>query len=111
MTLPDGLYDLLVTEGLASRLDLKRSDVAALTDSAAELLADALSRQLAAILNDVTGVDADQTLPQLELVNALLVSLRQRLLADGRQGTSAEIIDLVSSPLRVLKAVQHEGPI
>jgi len=73
------------------------------------LLADALSRQLAAILDDVTGDDADKTHRQLELVNALLVLLRQRLAADGRPETSAEIIDLVSTPLRLLKAVQREG--
>ena len=109
MTLPDGLYDLLVTEGLASRLDLNRSDVFALKGGAAELLADALSRQLAAILDDVAVDDAAKTHPQLELVNALLVSLRQRLLAGGRPGASAEIIDLVSTPLRLLKAVQREG--
>ena len=88
MTLPDGLYDLLVTEGLASRLDLNRSEVFALKGGAAELLADSLSRQLAAILDDVVVDDADKAHPQLELVNALLVSLKQRLLAGGRPGPS-----------------------
>ena len=108
MTLPDGLYDLLVTEGLASRLDLDRSDVFALKGGAAEVLADALARQLAAILDDVAGDDAEKAHRQLELVNALLVSLRQRLAADARPAASAEIIDLVSTPLRLLKAVQRD---
>jgi hypothetical protein len=108
MTLPDGLYDLLVTEGLASRLDLDRSDVFALKGGAAEVLADALTRQLAAILDDVAGDDAEKANRQLELVNALLVSLRQRLSADARPAASAEIIDLVSAPLRLLKGVQRD---
>ena len=108
MTLPDGLYDLLVTEGLASRLDLDRSDVFALKGGAAEVLADTLTRQLAAILDDVAGDDAEKVHHQLELVNALLVSLRQRIAADARPAASAEIIDLVSTPLRLLKAVQRD---
>jgi hypothetical protein len=110
MTLPDGLYDLLVTEGLASRLDLNRSDVFALKGGAGDLLADALTRQLAAILDDVADDDTDKAHRQLELVNALLVSLRQRLATDGLSAASAEIIDLASSPLRLLKAVQREDP-
>jgi superfamily II DNA or RNA helicase/HKD family nuclease len=108
MALPEGLYDLLVTEGLASRLDLDRSDVFALKGGAAEVLADALARQLAAILDDVAGDDAEKAHRQLELVNALLVSLRQRIAADARPAASAEIIDLVSTPLRLLKAVQRD---
>ena len=108
MTLPDGLYDLLVTEGLASRLDLDRSDVFALKGGAAEVLADALTRQLAAILDDVAGDDAEKANRQLELVNALLVSLRERLSADARPAASAEIIDLVSTPLRLRKGVQRD---
>lgn len=109
MTLPVGLYDLLVTEGVASRLDLNRSDVFALNSGAAQLLTDALTRQLAAILDDVTDDDAGKAHRQLELVNALLILLRERLTADSQPAASAEIIDLVSSPLRVLKAVQREG--
>ena len=33
MTLPDGLYDLLVTEGLAPRIDFDRADVLALASN------------------------------------------------------------------------------
>src|ERR1700712_3074857 len=108
MTLPDGLYDLLVTEGLASRLDPDRSDVFALKGGAAEVLAVALTRQLAAILDDVAGDDAEKAHRQLELVNALLVSLRQCIAADARPAPSAEIIDLVSSRLRLLKGVHRD---
>ena len=88
MTLPDGLYDLLVTEGLASRLDLERSDVFALKGGAAELLADAMARQLAAILDDVAGDDNEKALRQLELVNALLVSLAPEWRVGQRGGLS-----------------------
>ena len=107
MALPDGLYDLLLTEGLASQLDPSRSDVRALTDGAAELLADALVRQLGAILEEVPGSGTDRANQQLELVNGLLVALRKRLTNGGSYG-SAEIVDLVSSPLRVLNAVRRD---
>ena len=67
-----------------------------------------MTRQLAAILDDVAGDDAQKAHRQLELVNALLVSLRQRIAADARPAASAKIIDLVSTPLRLLKAVQRD---
>ena len=84
MALPDGLYDLLLTEGLArslAALDPNSSDVRALKGGAAELLAEVITRQLGAILDDVAGDDADQPRRQLELVNDLLVMppLRSRL--------------------------------
>ena len=58
MALPDGLYDLLLTEGLASRLELSRADVHALKEGASEFLADAITRQLVAVLDDMSGEDA-----------------------------------------------------
>ena len=108
MALPDGLYDLLLTEGLASRLDLSRADVHALKDGAAEFLADAIARQLAAILEYVAGDDTEKSMRQLELVNAVLVALRQRLADDGGMAPSADVIDLVAPPLRLLKAIQRD---
>ena len=118
MALQDGLYDLLVTDGLSRQLaaiDPEGASVLALKGSAAELLADGITRQLAKILDDVAGEDADKARRQLELVNELLVMLRQRLHADDGsavRAASAEVIDLVASPLRVLKAVQrsHQFP-
>ena len=80
MTLPDGLYDLLLTEGLArslAALDPANAEVMALKGSAAEFLAEVLTRQLGAILDDLAGDDADKPLRQLELVNDVLVMLRQ----------------------------------
>jgi superfamily II DNA or RNA helicase/HKD family nuclease len=114
MALPDGLYDLLLTEGLARSLaaiDPSSADVLALKGGAAEFLADVITRQLATILDDVSGDDADKAKHQLELVNELLVMLRQRLHANaGSSGASAsaEVVDLVASPLRVLRAVQRD---
>lgn len=63
MALPDGLYDLLLTEGLAqslAALDPTSADVLALKGGVAEFLAEAITRQLGAILDDVVGDDADK---------------------------------------------------
>src|SRR5690242_19688185 len=82
MTLPDGLYDLLVTERLARSLaavDPASSDVFALNGGAADFLSEVITRQLVTILDDVSGDESDKTRRQLELVNELLVTLRQRL--------------------------------
>ncbi|MCC6506743.1 MAG: DUF3427 domain-containing protein [Aquimonas sp.] len=113
MALPDGLYDLLLTEGLArslATLDPSRADVSALKGGAAEFLADVITRQLSTILDDVSGDEAEKAKRQLELVNGLLVMLRQRLAGSSADGTSAagEVVDLVAPPLRVLRAVQRD---
>lgn len=109
MTLPDGLYDLLLTEGLAARLDPLHSQMQALGSGAPEQLADALTRQLAAVLQDLPDDGAATSSRQLELINALLVQLRQRLAGATPQADgAAEVIDLVAAPLRRLKAVQHQ---
>ena len=114
MALPDGLYDLLLTEGLArslAELTPSRADVSPLKGGATEFLTDAITRQLGALLDDLPGEDADKVKAQLELVNGLLVMLRQRLVGGvGEVGTgpSADVIDLIASPLRVLRAVQRD---
>lgn len=114
MTLRDGLYDLLLTEGLArslNALDPQRVDLRLLDGDAADLLVDLIGRQLGAVLEDVAGDNDGKARAQLELVNALLVTLRQRLGSDSAAGTvaaAADVIDLVSPPLRVLRAVQRD---
>ncbi|MBT9553342.1 MAG: DUF3427 domain-containing protein [Hydrogenophaga sp.] len=113
MALPDGLYDLLLTEGLArslADLDPSRADVSALKGGAAEFLADVITRQLSTILDDVSGDEAEKAKRQLELVNELLLMLRQRLAGSSAGGTfaSGEVVDLVAPPLRVLRAVQRD---
>lgn len=113
MALPDGLYDLLLTEGLArslATLDPSLADVSALKGGAAEFLAEVITRQLSTILDDVSGDEAEKAKRQLELVNGLLVMLRQRLAGSSADGASAagEVVDLVAPPLRVLRAVQRD---
>lgn len=114
MTLSDGLYDLLLTEGLARSLlalDPGSAEVVSLKGGASELLVDVLARQLGAILNDLSGDESEAPKRQLDLVNELLVMLRRRLAAEngaGSSGGSAEVIDLVADPLRALRAVQRD---
>jgi ABC-type amino acid transport substrate-binding protein len=63
MALPDGLYDQLLTDSLARSLaavGADRADVAALNAPAGEALAEALHRQLAALLDDLPGDAADK---------------------------------------------------
>ena len=57
MALSDGLYDLLLTEGLArslAALDPGSAEVLSLKGGAPELLVDVITRQLGAILDDVS---------------------------------------------------------
>jgi superfamily II DNA or RNA helicase/HKD family nuclease len=108
MTLPDGLYDLLLTEGLAARLNTEQSDVQAIAGDASYTLAGAMARQLVGILEDMPGSGDDRLLRQLGLVNALLSHLRSRLRDDGDTSESDAIIDLVASPPRLLKAIQRD---
>jgi hypothetical protein len=80
--LPSGLYDILLTEGLERLLagDAAASyQVRPLASDTAQILADSLVRQLAALLEDLPGEGADAAQRQLTLVNELLVWLRQRL--------------------------------
>ena len=113
-SLPDGLYDRLLTEGLARSLaDLAPGsvDLQALKTGTAEFLAELIARQLGAILDDMRGDGAELFRRQLELVNELLVTARQRLLAGDAAGTAAapaDVVDLVAAPLRVLRAVQRD---
>ncbi|MDO8262206.1 MAG: DUF3427 domain-containing protein [Gallionella sp.] len=107
MTLPDGLYDLLLTESLTAKLEPEYMETQALSDNASGPLIEALARQLAGILEDISGDSAAKSLQQLELVNELLIALRQRLNTEKSLPDPAEIIDLISHPLRLLKAVQR----
>ena len=108
MALPDGLYDLLITESLTAKIEPEYVETQALSDNASGPLIEALARQLTDILEDVSGDSAAKPLRQLELVNELLIALRQRLGIEKKNQTDpADIIDLVSHPLRLLKAVQR----
>ena len=109
MALPDGLYDQLLTDAL-------RNAVAGTTgehghslkplsaEDAPERLADALAAQLSRILDDLQGDGAEKLREQLDLVNFLLVSLKQRL---GKRAGDAETL---SVPPRILQAIHQQSP-
>lgn len=111
MTLPDGLYDLLLTERLLAGLDPSRVELAGFSGDRSELLLDALTRQLSGALADVEGAEGDAALRQVEVINALLVSLRQRLQALQPGGTEA--VDLIATPPQVLRSIRgdHQFPV
>lgn len=110
MTLPDGLYDQLLTERLLSGLDLERADLAAFNGDRHELLLDALARQLASALEDAADDEAGPALRQVELVNALLVLLRQRQhqTQEAIQPESTSV-DLIASPPRPRSRCQRQS--
>lgn len=110
MTLPDGLYELLLTERQAAQLEAERADVQALPDGAAALMTDALVRQLDAILEDLAGEGADKARRQLELVNTLLSTLRERLARETGTPSAADVIDLLAEPPRLLRAIRQSPP-
>ena len=56
----------------------------------------------------MSGDEAGKARRQLEIVNALLVELRHRLAAEAGEDNSDDVVDLIASPLRLLKAIQHD---
>ncbi|MDI3515642.1 MAG: hypothetical protein PWP40_2871 [Rhodocyclaceae bacterium] len=109
MTLPDGLYDQLLTDALREVVvrttDESAHSLSPLTaDEAPERLADALASQLARILDDLHGDGAEKLRQQLDLVNFLLVSLKQRL---GKRADDAETL---SAPPQILRAIHQRLP-
>ncbi len=115
MPLPNGLYDLLLTEGLApllTSLAPAQQHLQPLSGDASSYLVDTLTRQLSALLESLPGEGAEQAQHQLELVNALLVWLRQRLAGqDGPATTTTaateSVVDLIALPARVLRAIHQ----
>jgi len=105
VTLPDGRYDLLLTERLISNLDLERADVAALGGDRFELLLDVLTRQLSNALEDAEVKGFASAARQVEIVNALLGLLRQRQQA-ARPGAT-DLVDLIATPPQVLRSIQR----
>lgn len=115
MALSDGLYDQILTidlERALSSLGPGQVDVKALPGGGVEYLVDLIARQLGTVLDELPVDDAEAARRQVELVNGVLIALRERLrqgAGDELPGRSAEIIDLVASPLRVLRAVRSVG--
>lgn len=104
--LPDGLYELLMTDRLLPDLAGAQAELTALAGDRAELLSDALTRQLAAALQDIGDDTTGSPLRQVEIINGLLISLRERLAA--LQPEVAEAIDLISTPPRFLRAIRKD---
>src|SRR5690606_20179490 len=57
-------------------------------------------------LEDATGEDSDLALRQVEIVNALLGLLRERMQAIGAGATGA--VDRIAVPPRVLRSIQRD---
>lgn len=106
MALPDGVYDLLLTERLLVGLDLGQTELASFSGQRTELLLDALTRQLSGALAEAKGAEADAALRQVEIINALLVSLRKRLQAELPGGV--DTVDLIAMPPQVLRSIRGD---
>ena len=109
MPLPEGLYDLLLTQGAIASLDHRNADVQPPGPGSADYVVDAIARQLAGILDDIGGDDAERARRQLEIVNGVLVALRDKLAAEASPEGSHKVVDLIADPMRVLKAVRSGG--
>lgn len=109
MALPDGLYDQVLTHTLHALIarstdETTRSLQPLRPDDAPARLAEVLVAQLAQMLDDLHGEGADKLQRQLELVNFILVSLRQRL------GQGAEAVDPIAEPAQILQAIHRQSP-
>jgi superfamily II DNA or RNA helicase len=109
MEFHDGIYDQVLSEALFAALangvaEQARSVADLSADDSATRLSDALASQLVRILDDLDGRGTEKVRRQLELVNSILVTTRERL---GRAGGG---LDLFRDPLQVLQAVHRLGP-
>ncbi|PHX65676.1 MAG: ATP-dependent helicase [Gemmatimonadetes bacterium] len=107
MSLPIGLYDQLVTEELAARLNTMgaavQTDELASGEAAGPLL-DLLSNTMSRLLESFESDPRDSLLKQLELVNGVLLHLRQQMSGEGRNA-----ITLPQTPARRLRAIRVDG--
>ena len=106
---PDGLYDQIVTELLQAQtlagMSRDGHTVAPLSPvESGQRLAELVAIQLRGILDDMGGEGEQKLRAQLDLVNAVLVDVRQRLQGAG------DGIDLPVRPLQVLHALHRQGP-
>lgn len=111
MALPDGLYDLLLTEHLAQVLGQtgapEHRQLASLcAEDAAQRLAEGFAIQLAKILQDLPGDDAEKLHQQLALVNEVMVSVRKRL----GVGSDIEAFEPFANPVQVLQSIHRTAP-
>lgn len=125
-TLPDGLYDQLLTDDLVSTLGANfhqdHYTVETLdADGAPRRLADALAEQLAEVLQDLSlgnacdpeekdGGKAARLQAQLEFVNATLVDLRKRLSEQNPNRVLGTNLRLLATPAQNLAAIHRTRP-
>jgi superfamily II DNA or RNA helicase/HKD family nuclease len=103
MSLPAGVYDLLITSGLAQRLTGSPARTQALGPDGALYIIETLARQLADALDQLREPDE-----QVELANALIEALRSRLAASS--GALQRLpADSIALPPRLLRAVALDG--
>ena len=104
MTLPDGLYDLLLTQSLLQCTAEPHRKVALLpAEEAGQRLADAIAQQLSQALDGIEGDATERQRQQLALVNVLLVHVRKQL------ANSAPEMDPLVEPLQILRAIHHSA--
>jgi HKD family nuclease len=106
--IPDGLYDRLMTESLAKAIaalgDPSRQMVTpVIAEEAGERLVESVAKQLTALLDDVKGEGAQRAKRQLEIINSLLIHLRQQ------DEVGAQVLDSFSEPPQLLRAVFLAG--
>lgn len=104
MSLPEGLYDLMLNEDGRGRLATLPSELSPRLEEPdsgeiREQVAEALNRVLSKLLDGVDGEGKEKTLNQIAVVNALLADLRRRF-----EDTQLDLSDLVSPP-SVLKGI------
>jgi len=122
-SLPDGLYDRLITEELALQLNEfsdKNSHTLTTLDSStsARRLADALAEQLADVLQEIGSISSnenteDGTQPsrlqaQLQFVNSLLVKIRSRATELHPKRSLDDHIRLLAEPVQHLTSVHRK---
>ncbi|WP_411282052.1 DUF3427 domain-containing protein [Gemmatimonas sp.] len=107
MSLPIGLYDQLITDTLAERLQGLGSDAQVdklLDGDATGPLLDLMASTLSRLLESFTTDPQNSLLKQLELVNGVLTHLRSTVSVDQR-----DAITLPQQPARRLRAIRAGG--
>lgn len=110
MEFHEGIYDQVLTDAVFAALSQATADdtrkvIPIQPDDAPARLADVLAQQLVRILDDLAGSGQEKLQRQLELVNAILVTTRQRL------GRSGDAIDTIRAPLELLNSVHRHASV
>jgi superfamily II DNA or RNA helicase/HKD family nuclease len=96
MTLPRGLYDLVLTSAVSAALEAEPAGAVHLSDlhpdEAPERLAEVLGAELRRILDESGGVGGDRLRAQLDLLNGMLRDLRTRHAPVGGGGAD-EVVE------------------